>query len=131
MLGKEVAGSEPICRFVFGKDYYRPSDESVRHNAFMPNNDGETSVYRTISLSDEKIYDLGKGFVAPERKKPIKGWVNIEASRIMEQQLRVDPKPKPHHRHANIVDWPEDREKIRLIALELASESALHLLEAT
>ena len=130
-MGKEVAASEPICRFVTGKDYYRPSDESVRHNAFMPNKDGETSVYRTISLNDEKIYDLGKRFVAPKKKKPIKGWADILASRIMEQQLRVDPKLHPHHRHANIVDWPKDREKNRLIAIKLASESELHLLAPT
>ncbi len=131
MLEKEVAASEPICRFIMGTDYYRPSDKSVRHNAFMPNKHGETSVYRTIALNAEKIYDLGERFVAPARKKPIKGWADILASRIMEQQLRVDPKPHPHHRHANIVDWPEDREKNRLIAIKLASESELHLLEST
>lgn len=131
MLEKEVAASEPICRFVTGKDYYRPSDKSVKHNAFMPNNDGETSVYRTISLNDEKIHNLGKRFVAPGKKKPIKGWADILALRIMEQQLRVDPKPNPHHRHANIVDWLEDKEQNRLIAMKLASESELHLLEST
>lgn len=70
MLEKEVSPSEPICRFVTGKDYYRPSDESMKHNAFMPNKAGETSVYRTISLTDEKIYDLGERFVAPEKKRP-------------------------------------------------------------
>ena len=131
MLEKEVAASEPICRFLFGTDYYRPLDKSVKHNAFMPNKEGETSVYRTISLNDEKIYDLGKRFVEPVRKKPIKGWADILASRIMEQQLRVAPKPNPHPRHANIVDWLEDREKNRRIAMELASESELYLLEPT
>jgi len=131
MLEKEVAASEPICRFVFGTDYYRPSDKSVRHNAFMPNNAGETSVYRTISLNDEKIYDLGERYVAPMRKKPIRGWAKILASRITEQELRVDPKLIPHYRHANIVDWPESNNENKVKALKLASKSELHLLEPT
>ncbi len=131
MLEKEVAASEPICRFVFGTDYYRRSDKSVRHNAFMPNNAGETSVYRTISLNDEKICDLGECFVAPMRKKPIKGWAKILASRITEQKLRIDPKLIPHDRHANIVDWSESNDENKLIALKLSRKSKLHLLEPT
>jgi hypothetical protein len=131
MLGNEIAASEPICRFVFGKDYYRPSDNSVRHNAFMPNKDGETSVYRTISLSYERICDLGKRFVESNKKRPMRGRANILALKIMEQQLRIEAKPIPHPRHANIINWPQDLSEIKLIAMKLARESELYLLDAT
>jgi len=74
---------------------------------------------------------LGKRFVEPGKRKPIKGWANILASSIMEQQLKVEAKPIPHHRHTNIINWPEDISKIKLIAMKLASESELYVLDPT
>lgn len=59
MLEKEVAASEPICRFIMGTDYYRPSDKSVRHNAFIQNQIHITGMRISLSgLKTEKKIDL-------------------------------------------------------------------------
>jgi len=130
MLEKEVAASEPVCRFITGKDYYRPSDKSVRHNAFMPNSEGETSVYRIIDLNHENIYKIGSLFVASIKGKPLKGRADIVVSEILKCRLRVEPQPNPHPRHANIVDWPESESEPRMIALKLAEKAELHLIDS-
>jgi hypothetical protein len=126
-LEEEVSPSESVARFITQKSYYRPSNRTVRHNAFMPNRDGETSVYRIIDLDDKEIFEIGHRFVADEMKKPLMGRADIMVSKILERDLRVEPDPKPHPRHANIVDWPEDESKHKLIALEIAAEAELHL----
>jgi hypothetical protein len=127
-LEEEVSPSELVARFITQKSYYRPSNRTVRHNAFMPNRDGEISVYRIIDLDDVEIFEIGRHFVADEMKKPLIGRADIVVSKILERDLRVEPYPNPHPRHANIVDWPEDESKHKLIAPELASEAELQLI---
>ena len=93
----------------------------------MPNRDGEMSVYRTIDLDDPDIFEIGQHYVADIQNKPLLGRADIKALKILEKDLSVISDPDPHPRHANIVDWPEEREKYRLIAVELADEAELHL----
>lgn len=127
-MEEEVSLSESVARFITQKTYYRSSNRTVRHNAFMPNRDRETSVYRIIDLDDVEIFAIGRHFVADEMKKPLIGRADIVVSKILERDLRVEPYPNPHPRHANIVDWPEDESKHKLIALELADEAELKLI---
>jgi len=128
VLDQEVAASERLSRFIFQKTYYRSSDLSVRHNAFMPNRNGETSVYRTSELEDDTIYNIGKNFVADIINKPLLGRADIIATNVFQKNLQVLSIPQPHPRHANITSWPEDKSERKLIAVELASEAHLNLL---
>lgn len=127
-MEEAIRSSEPLARFITQKSYYRPSDKTVRHNTFMPNRNGQTSVYRIIDLNEPEIFEIGQRFVAEKLNKSLLGRADITALKITEKDLRVVSAPDPHPRHANIVDWPEEREKNRLIALELAAEAELHLL---
>lgn len=127
-MEEEVSPSESVARFITQKGYYRPSDQTVKHNAFMPNRQGKTSVYRVIDLDDEEIFEIGRRFVADELKKLLMGRADILVSKILDRELMVELDPTPHPRHANIVDWPEDESKHRLIAPELADEAELHLI---
>ncbi len=127
-MEESIQSSEPLARFITDKSYFRPSNKTVRHNAFMPNRDGETSVYRIIGLVDPEIFEIGRRFVADKRNKPLLGRADIEVLKILDRDLTVISDPVPHPRHANIVDWPEERERYRLIAVELADEAELHLL---
>lgn len=97
----------------------------------MPNRNGETSVYRTIDLSEKEIYEIGQRYVAEVLGKGLLERAEIVVSTILEQDLRVEPYPDPHPRHANIVDWPEDKSKCRLIAIELAAAAQLHLIDSS
>jgi len=93
----------------------------------MPNRNGETSVYRTIDLSEKDIYEIGQSYVAEPLNKRLFGRTEIIVSAILDHDLRIEPHPHPHPRHANIVDWPEDTSKHKMIALELAACAHLHL----
>ena len=127
-MEEALSPSESVARFITQKVYYRPSDGTVRHNAFMPYKQKETSVYRIIDLDDEKVFEIGHRFVAVVLNNPLLGRADIVVSKILEKDLRVEPYPIPHPRHANIVDWPAEKSKHRLIAIELAAEAELHLL---
>ena len=128
-MQETVLASEWVARFINQKSYFRSSNKTARHNAFMPNRNGETSIYRTIDLSEKEIYEIGQRYVAEVLGKGLLGRAEIVVSTILEQNLRVEPHPDPHPRHANIVDWPEDQSKSRLIAIELAAAAQLHLID--
>ena len=110
------------------KAYYRPSRNEVKYNAFMPNKNGETSVYRTINLEENEIYDIGKQYVAKVVGKPLLGRAEIPASMAIDFGLKIQPKTEPHPRHANIIDYPDDDSEKKLIALQLAAEAKLYLI---
>jgi hypothetical protein len=126
MYRKPVAGDEPLARYVFGKDYYRPSDRTVRHNAFMPAKTRDLSVYRVIEMGIEQIRDLGNEYVASSRDKPALGYARLIAGEVITQGLKIVGTEKPHPRHANIFDWPGN-ERDRAIAVYLAEVSSLVL----
>ena len=128
ILEDEPLPSEYVARFITQKVYYRPSDQTVKYNAFMPNKNGETSVYRIVDLTEKEIYEIGTNFVADILEKALKGRADIIISSILEMNLRVESTPTPHPRHANIINWPEANSERKLIALELASEAELHLI---
>ena len=128
MLSKltQVDPSETLSRFILQKDWYRPSDNNVKHAAFMPNpKNGETSVFRISGISHKEVWDIGDREVAKIRSKPILGRADISASNVMAKDLKVLP-TEPPIRHANITGWPEEKSKQKLIALELAAEALFH-----
>ena len=118
---------ETLSRFIFQTNWYRTSNQSVRHTAFMPNpKNGETSVYRTSEITDEEIWNIGNREVSVKRGKPILGRADIIAGVVISRDLEINPSESPE-RHANITGWPDEPSKRRLIALELAAEAQLHL----
>ena len=71
MLGP-VAISETLLRFILKKDWYRPSDNSVKYAAFLPNpKNGQTSVFRISGIFDKEIWDIGDREVAKDSNRPI------------------------------------------------------------
>jgi len=94
----------------------------------MPSREGETSVYRTQDLKEDEIFKIGRTYVAEKRNKPLKGRADIQASNVFDQNLNILPQPEVHQRHCSIVDWPEDKAKIKEIALKLAAKATLILI---
>ncbi len=120
-----VSPSEPTSRFITQKKWIKSSTNTVRHNAFMPNKDGEVSIYRTNGLDEPQIYDIGQRYMAGILGKPLIGRAEIFVSDIMKHGLVVDIAPIPHPRHANITNWSQDKLKNRATAMELASDANL------
>lgn len=95
----------------------------------MPNKDGQTSIYRIDGLKEIDIYEIGRKFVADLFGKPLMGRADIGVWEILNRKLSVKPDPIPHLRHGNIIDWPNEKSEKKLIAMELADEARLHLVE--
>jgi hypothetical protein len=91
----------------------------------MPNRNGETSVFRTSGITDGEIWNIGDREVSIKRNKPILGRADIRTNSVISKDLKVVPR-EPPARHANIIGWPDERSKQRLVAIELAAESLLH-----
>ena len=123
-----VSPTEPTARFITQKAYYRPGDKTVKHNAYMPNKDGETSIYRTSGITHPEICEIGQKYVGDIIGRSIKGHAEIVVSEILKHRLAVEPDPSPHPRHANIISWPKDKAEQKIIAIELAANALLHLM---
>lgn len=118
--------SEILSRFVLQRNWYRPSDNRVKYAAFMPNpKNGETSVFRTSEISDVETWQIGEHEVTMKRGKPILGRADIEASVVMSKDLKIVPS-EPPERHANVIDWPNEKSEQKLIAVELAERSRFY-----
>ncbi len=117
----ELSLSEILSRFVLNKRYIR-SNNTVRWNAFLPDKNGETSVFRTSGISNNEIWDIGEREVAVSQEKPMLGRADISVDDVFKKGLEVVPH-EPPEKHANIIGWPNIKSKQRLIALELESEA--------
>jgi len=94
----------------------------------MPNQDGEVSVYRTKDLTCQQINEIGQLHVAEIQNKKLLGRAEIVTSSILKQDLKIEADTEPHPRHANIIGWPTDKSKHKVIAIQLAAEAQLHLI---
>ncbi len=92
----------------------------------MPSPHGETSVFYISNLSDNEIWNIGDCEVAQKRGLPLLGRADILAFHVLNKKLKLIPDNCPP-RHANIVNWPTEKSEQKLIAIELAESSQLHL----
>lgn len=119
--------SENISRFILSKRYIATSRNKARYNVFQPYPHVELSVYRISRLLEDKIWKIGRKMVAQPQNKTIEGRADFLAARAIENKLSIIPERKTHKLHANIVDWPENKAKQKLIAAKLADEAELKL----
>jgi len=120
-----IIPSENLTRFIFHRNNYRPSNNTVKYNVFLPNpNDGKTSVFRISDLSDNDIWNIGKNI----REKPAIGRADIISEKVLSKNLKIIPSEPPKY-HADISNWPAESSEQKLIALELAEEAQLFLIK--
>lgn len=130
-MPSEIIPIENLSRFIFESSNYRPSDNTVRHTAFMPGTDKvtsilTTSVFRTSGLGANAIWAIAETEVVPLRGKPVLGRADLIAASVIDSGLNVVPQ-EPPLKHANIIGWSEEKTKRREIALELAAAASLSL----
>lgn len=124
-----VSPGERISRFLIQPKWFNPRTELVSPQAFKPatprppSTTFRTSVYRIDSCASEEIWSLGEEYVTRKRTdgKRVLARADIHAQAILDEDLRFEPNPIPHPRHADIVQWPEKQE----LRLEKASVLAL------
>lgn len=89
----------------------------------MPTPTGQTSVFGVNGITDKEIWNIGID-VANIRKKTLYGRGDLASDFITDIGLSLDIDNTPP-KHANIVNWPEDRVKRQQLALKLADNSNL------
>ena len=117
---------EILSRFVLQTNWFSSSENRVKYAAFLPDKNGETSVFRTSGITNNEIWEIGDCEVSIKRGKPILGRADIGTINVISKDLEVVPR-EPPLRHANIIGWPDERSKQKIIAIELASEAHLYL----
>lgn len=118
---EQLDETEKLARYLFSKNHYRSSDQTVKHPAFIPK-DKQLSVFQITDLSEIDIWRVGESL----RDRPLIGRADIRAKSVYKAELSIDPDNNPP-RHANIIGWPDEPSAIKLKALELAQKATLHL----
>lgn len=118
-----IADDEKLARFILFSKLFRRSDQAVKPDAFIPHPHEELSVTRHRKLSDKKLWDIGKS-VARKRPSNLYGRADIQALQARKQNIDVVPRPLWKNRnHACLVGWPVEKEKQKIIAIEIAASA--------
>jgi hypothetical protein len=120
-MPEPISPFEYLSRFIVDKNHFR-ANRTIKHQAFMPNSNGKTSVCRISGISDIEIWEIGLE-VARIRKMPLFGRADIRVFNVLSKSLVVVPTNPPPIRHADIVGWPPDKDQRISIAQELAAEA--------
>jgi len=125
----DIKNEEIISRFIFEKKHFNASEKRIKYAAFMPPKNLKASVYRTSTLSNNQVWEIGREYVEKNRNdgKLIEARGTIPVARIRSKDLDVISEPTPHYLHADIVEWSLDRSSQKLVATELANEATLIL----
>jgi hypothetical protein len=77
-------------------------------------------------LQEEETWRIGDE-VGKDRGKTAVARANLAKSSVVSLGLSVDLSPGVHQNHADIGGWPREKDKQKLIALDLCAESDLRL----
>jgi hypothetical protein len=92
----------------------------------MPPSDLVLSTFRILNASHDELQRLGVVAFA-NRPAMAYGWGQIKGADVREVGLRCDPDNQPK-RHVGIVDWPNEKDAQKQLALELQSRSVFRML---
>ncbi len=114
-----VTDDENLTRFVTKHSQIKEGGR-VHHSVFCPSEKHSytTSVYRTDDLNRDEIWDLADANITMS----VLAETTIKTQAVYENNLDLDPDDIPP-RHANIINWPQDRKQYRSIAQKLAAKA--------
>jgi hypothetical protein len=123
-LAFDSGAGELLTRYISNSSQIRNSDNTIKHNAFMPPKSGRLSVYWISGLQEATVWDIGNDHVAPIRGQII-ARADVNSLAAYENQLSVVVTGLPHARHADIVGWNLNSTQPRLQAIKLAKAATL------
>jgi hypothetical protein len=127
-ISRVVSPHERITRFIMSERWIDTAKGIVRSGAFLPSKKSKViSVYRTSGCTETKVWLLGRLFVERKRKDRarIVGRADLGADAALKEGLRIQPLRRPHTRHAEFSDWPDDKARQKDKAVALAQASVL------
>lgn len=122
-----VENHERLSRFFFFSKWFTPSTKRISPNAFVPHPYINLSVSCTQGLTEAEIWETGKvtqNLLREPRKLYARG--DISTKHILTERLQLIRDDKPLY-HANISNWPEDREIQREIAVRIVAQASLSM----
>ena len=121
---RAVKPDERISRYITNKQHMKAG---ISPAAFMPAKSGSTSVYRTSGCTEKRIWLLGLLFVERNRRDNVKilGRADLDSKIVFEEGLNIRPSFRPHPRHADLINWPNDKAEQKDKAAALAQAAAL------
>jgi hypothetical protein len=119
----EVLPEEVLSRFVLSRSHFRPSDNTVKPDAFIPSPHVELSLTRHLDATFEEVWTVGKG-VAEASHKTLYGRAEIIAAEFTTVGLTVVKAPiNGNPNHADAIGWPTEKSAQKLKAIQLAMKS--------
>ena len=120
-----VANEELLARFVTQSGQYRRIDNTVKQDLFIPNARREVSVMRHRDATEFEIWEVARSLAA-SLDRNLYGRSDIRAAACKVNGLRVVATPSlpTNPNHADILDWPADKEDQKAIAQQLAAAAS-------
>jgi hypothetical protein len=116
-----VEAEEWLARYVVHSSHIRPSNQTLKPDAFIPHPYLELSVTRHLLATEQELWAIGKN-VAQAVAKVLHGRGDFRASACLSQRLTVDAAPTDDNpNHANVCGWPADKPAQKIIAQEIAA----------
>lgn len=126
-----INGEELLARFITVERWLR-ADKSIRQDAFIPPKDMQLSTTRRIGLSEAELWSIGKNIAAQVARRPqapLFGRADIAVAEVALKGLDTEAAPLADNpNHAHLIGWPEEKQKQKIIAQQLAA-SALFIEE--
>lgn len=116
-----VASTELITRYVLNKRQFSVLNKRIKPAAFLPPPNLQMSVYRTEAIDESAIWDIGTKYVAEPQDKVLCARGDLSAEKFADFGLEIVPDVRPHPLHANVEGWPTEKDKQKMIAVELAN----------
>lgn len=124
----KVQVNEPLSRFVLSKRLLKQSRSRVSPQVFAPSpKTHTTSIYRVLGCPEKEIWAIGDRYVTDlhPQHKPVLGRANLTAEKVSDIGLQIIPCPRPHPRHADITEWPQEEHLALMKTTALANSSEL------
>jgi hypothetical protein len=119
-----LAGDQLVSRFIYEESKISRKSGKPQLGAFLPMFEAAFNRYETsmchinACANDARIWQCG----IEARDRPLVARVDLQVSIVQMAQLRclASPNPPSFNEHAVVVDWPEDKEGQKKLALEIA-----------
>lgn len=118
-----VTSDELMGRFIIFSKHIRPSDNTVKPDAFVPHPQVELSVTRHREATEDELWKEGRR-VAAFRTARLYGRADVAANTFEKEDLTVVEKPIAENpNHADVIDWPADKAAQKMKAREIANKA--------
>ncbi len=123
-MNGSVAPDELLARYITSSRWLRSSNQTIKSDAFIPPN-SELSVTRHLHLTEESIWKIGRK-IAAGIPRTLYGRADVETCHVIAQGLDVVSQPvEPDNpNHANIINWPTEKDARKMCALEIANAAS-------